>query len=196
MAIERWRPFVSVERWDPFRNMTDIQGEVNRLFDSFLGRPTTSANGSAVRSWAPVLDMRETKDDVVLTFELPGISEKDVSLSITGDLLTVRGERTFNRDSKDEGVRDYFEIGVLAYGNDVHPALGGALAGRVFVPVSAIADNPMRVEDRVQKVSDGVGGLVELAHRLATIPFSADQELDADAEGLRLSVAAGYDPAA
>ena len=105
MAIERWSPFVSMERWDPFRNMNDIQGEVNRLFDSFLGRPTTSANGSAVRSWAPVLDMRETKDDVVLTFELPGVSEKDVSLSITGDLLTVRGERTFNRDSKDEGVR-------------------------------------------------------------------------------------------
>jgi HSP20 family protein len=104
MAIERWRPFVSMERWDPFRNINDIQGEVNRLFDSFLGRPTTSANGSAVRSWAPVLDMRETKDEVVLTFELPGISEKDVSLSITGDLLTVRGERTFNRDSKDEGV--------------------------------------------------------------------------------------------
>jgi HSP20 family protein len=104
MAIERWRPFVSMERWDPFRNMNDIQGEVNRLFDSFLGRPTMSANGSAVRSWTPVLDMRETKDDVVLSFELPGISEKDVSLSITGDLLTVRGERTFNRDSKDEGV--------------------------------------------------------------------------------------------
>ena len=104
MAIERWRPFVSMERWDPFRSMTDIQGEVNRLFDSFLGRPATPANGSAVRTWAPVLDMRETKDDVVLSFELPGISEKDVSLSITGDLLTVRGERTFNRDSKDEGV--------------------------------------------------------------------------------------------
>ena len=104
MAIERWRPFVSMERWDPFRNMTDIQGEVNRLFDSFLGRSTASANGPAVRTWAPVLDMRETKDDLVLSFDLPGVSEKDVSLSITGDLLTVRGERTFNRDAKDESV--------------------------------------------------------------------------------------------
>jgi HSP20 family protein len=103
MAIDRWRPFGSMERWDPFRNMNDIQGEVNRLFDSFLGRPTAS-NGGTMRTWAPVLDMRETKDDLVLSFELPGISEKDVSLSITGDLLTVRGERTFNRDSKDEGV--------------------------------------------------------------------------------------------
>ena len=104
MAIERWRPFVSVERWDPFSNMTDIQGEVNRLFDSFLGRPTASMAGSAVRTWAPVLDMHETKDDLVLSFELPGVSEKDVSLSIMGDLLTVKGERAFNRESKDESV--------------------------------------------------------------------------------------------
>ena len=104
MAIERWRPFVSVERWDPFRNMTDIQGEVNRLFDSVLGRPTASTTGSAVRTWAPVLDMRETEDDLVLSFELPGVTEKDVSLSIMGDLLTVKGERTFNRESKDESV--------------------------------------------------------------------------------------------
>jgi HSP20 family protein len=48
--------------------------------------------------------MHETKDDLVLSFELPGVSEKDVSLSIMGDLLTVRGERNFNRDSKDESV--------------------------------------------------------------------------------------------
>jgi len=41
-----------------------------------------------------------------------------------------------------------------------------------------------------------LGSLVELAHRLATMPFSADQEMDADAEGLRLAIAGGYDPAA
>ena len=101
MAIDRWRPFVAVERWDPFRNMSDMQGEVNRLFDSFLGRPAVSGAGSAVRSWAPVLDMHETENEVVLNFELPGVSEKDVSLSITGDLLTLKGERTVNREFKD-----------------------------------------------------------------------------------------------
>jgi hypothetical protein len=63
--------------------------------------------------------------------------------------------------SKDEGVRNYFDVGVLGYGNDVTPALGGALGGQVFVPVGAIADAPMRVEERAQKVSDGAGGLVE-----------------------------------
>jgi Zn-dependent protease with chaperone function len=41
-----------------------------------------------------------------------------------------------------------------------------------------------------------LGGLVEMTHRVATMPFSVDQELDADAEGLRLAVAGGYNPAA
>jgi len=104
MAIERWRPFVSVERCDPFGNMSDIQGEVNRLFESFLGRPTAAATGSSVSMWAPVLDMHETSDDLVLDFELPGVREKDVSVSITGDLLTVKGERGIGRDVKDEST--------------------------------------------------------------------------------------------
>lgn len=63
--------------------------------------------------------------------------------------------------SKDEGVRHYFDVGVLRYGDRVGPGLGGQLAGKVFVPVSEIAEAPIRVEDRVQKVPDGAGGLVE-----------------------------------
>jgi HSP20 family protein len=102
MAIERWRPFGSVDRWDPLRGVSDIQGEVNRLFDSFFGRPAAVGTGASPRMWMPVLDMHETKDDVVLSFELPGVTEKDISLSITGDLLTLRGDRTFNRDVKDD----------------------------------------------------------------------------------------------
>ena len=104
MAIERWRPFVSIDKWEPFRGMSDIQGEVNRIFDTFLGRPTVSGASSAVRTWAPVFDMHETKDEVVLNFELPGVSDKDVSLSITGDLLTLKGERTVNREFTDENA--------------------------------------------------------------------------------------------
>jgi len=57
-----------------------------------------------VRTWAPVLDMHETENEVVLNFELPGVSEKDVALSITGDLLTLKGERTVNREFKDDNA--------------------------------------------------------------------------------------------
>src|SRR5712692_10218433 len=101
-TMDRWRPYGTVvERWEPFRNLNDIQGEVNRLFDDFFGHPATVVAGA--RMWAPLTDMYETKDDLIVTFELPGIREKDVNVSITGDMLTVKGERRFERDEKDEG---------------------------------------------------------------------------------------------
>jgi len=100
MAIERWRPFaISAERWEPFR---EIQSEMNRLFDGFFGRPTGIATATGSRVWMPVVDMYETKDDLILNFELPGVREKDVSLSITGDLLTVKGERSFDQELKND----------------------------------------------------------------------------------------------
>lgn len=70
------------------------------------------------------------------------------------------------RCAKSEGVRDYFEVGVIGYGGDntegrVAPAFGGALAGREMAPISEIANSPARIEERTKKVSDGAGGLVE-----------------------------------
>ncbi len=103
MAMDRWRPFgmAVMERWEPSRHISDAQSEMNRLFDSFFGRSSTIASGE--RMWAPLADMYETKDDLILTFELPGVQEKKVSVSITGDMLTVKGERSLDRDLKDEG---------------------------------------------------------------------------------------------
>ena len=101
MAIEMWRPFgTTMDRWQPFRNLTDIQTEMNRMFDSVFGHSTAVPAGD--RMWAPLCDLRETKDDLVVTFELPGVSEKDVHVSITGDLLTVKGERRWDGNRKDD----------------------------------------------------------------------------------------------
>lgn len=102
MAMERWRPYgTMLDRWEPFRNLGDIQGEMNRLFDNFFGRPATVTAGE--RMWAPLADMTEGKDEVVVSLELPGVREKDVSVSITGDILTVKGERRFERDLQEAG---------------------------------------------------------------------------------------------
>ena len=101
MAMDRWRPFGGlVERWEPFR-VSDIQGEMNRLFDNFFGQ-APMATAARERMWAPPVDVRENKDNLVLAFEIPGVREKDVTVSITGDLLTVKGERGFDREIKDE----------------------------------------------------------------------------------------------
>ena len=94
MAMERWRPISGpssvVDRWEPFRNLGEIQGEVNRLFDTFAGRPTGRSGSS---TWLPLVDMSETTDDLVVTVEVAGVHEKDIALSITGDMLSIKGER-------------------------------------------------------------------------------------------------------
>lgn len=100
MTLERWRPFATVSRWEPFRELQEIQQEMNRLFDSFFGRPATVS--AAERTWLPLCDMWETKDDLYVTFELPGVREKDIHLTITGDLLTVKGERRWEREQRDD----------------------------------------------------------------------------------------------
>lgn len=101
MAGERWRPFgTSMARWEPLQGLGDIQHEMNRLFDSFFGRPATAQ--AAERLWVPLVDMSETKDDVVVTFELPGLNDKDIALTITGDVLTLRGERKWEHDLRNE----------------------------------------------------------------------------------------------
>ncbi len=94
MAIDRWR------RWEPFRDVVEIQHEVNRLFDSFFGHPATVS--VAERTWVPLCDMQETKDDLCVTLEVPGVREKDVQVAITGDLLTVKGERKWGKELKDD----------------------------------------------------------------------------------------------
>jgi len=95
MALIRFRPFAQ----DLSRDLTDIQTQMNRLFDSFVGQPPSS--GMVERVWAPAADMYETKNEVVIAAELPGLSEKDIHLSITGDLLTIRGERQWGGEVQD-----------------------------------------------------------------------------------------------
>ena len=63
--------------------------------------------------------------------------------------------------AKSEGVRDYYYVGVLGYGSKVGPAFGGSLAGKELAPISEIADNPARVEERTKKVDDGAGGILD-----------------------------------
>ena len=99
MAIVRFRPFNPAV--DPMRDFSEIQTEMNRLFDGFFGRPS-QVGGGMERVWAPSLDMYETKDELVITADLPGLNEKDIHLSITGDMLALRGERRWDQGVKQE----------------------------------------------------------------------------------------------
>ncbi|GIW79925.1 MAG: hypothetical protein KatS3mg105_1732 [Gemmatales bacterium] len=68
--------------------------------------------------------------------------------------------------AKSEGIRDYFHVGVIGYGGSkVAPAFGGTLANRKLVPISEVGHNPLRLEERIRKVDDGAGGLIEQKYK-------------------------------
>ncbi|MBI5166442.1 MAG: Hsp20/alpha crystallin family protein [candidate division NC10 bacterium] len=104
MVLQRWRPrFGSLARWDPFTDILDIQQEMNRLFDSFFGR--TSALSEGV--WAPLVDIYETKEHVVVKAEIPGMKLDDIDITIVGDTLTLKGARKRETEVKEE---NYYRV--------------------------------------------------------------------------------------
>jgi HSP20 family protein len=89
----------SITRWDPFRNLSTLQDQVNRLFESsFQGQP----DQSALTTWAPAVDIYETENELVLKAELPDVEEKDIDIRIENNMLTIRGERKFESKVKEE----------------------------------------------------------------------------------------------
>ena len=87
----------------------------------------------------------------------PGKQKADGLATIINRLL----QNLVLKCAKSEGVRDYYHVGVIGYGDVVGPAFGGALAGKELAPVSAIANLPARIEERKRKTDDGAGGLIE-----------------------------------
>jgi HSP20 family protein len=95
---------MALVRWEPVRELTSLQSEMNRLFNTFFDTPTTGGNGSnAVRRWVPSMDLVETDEHFVLRADLPGLTEADVSIELEDNVLTVSGERKAEHEDKKEG---------------------------------------------------------------------------------------------
>ena len=84
-------------RWEPFRELTSLQGDMNRWLNGFLNGETREA-----RSWVPALDVWETDSDVVYAFDLPGIAEDKISIEVKDDTLTVSAERERTEETSDD----------------------------------------------------------------------------------------------
>lgn len=91
-------------RWEPAREISSLQQEMNRLFSTFFDAPAGGGAASGgVRRWVPAMDLVETDDHFVLRADLPGLSEADVDLSLEENVLTLKGERKVEHESKGEG---------------------------------------------------------------------------------------------
>jgi HSP20 family protein len=106
---ENYRPPVSRESGgDPF--FTFRRG-VDRLFDDFFRTEFPTIRGDDGNGWfsvTPQIDMRETDKEIVVTAELPGVEEKELDVSLMGDILTVKGEKKYEHEEKNDN-RFYHE---------------------------------------------------------------------------------------
>src|SRR3954463_1789316 len=89
---------MAINRWDPFREVVALQNRVNSLFREMNegDSPLTTA------SFVPAVDIYEDPKKVVLKLEVPGIEEKDIDVRVENNTLTVRGERKFEKEEKEE----------------------------------------------------------------------------------------------
>ena len=87
---------MSIVRYDPFRDLRTLQEEVNRLFSTNLTRGF-GEEGIGRGAWNPSVDIYENKDQIVLEAELPGMKQEDFELSVENNVITLRGERQFEK---------------------------------------------------------------------------------------------------
>ena len=90
---------MAITRWDPFRDVIALQNRVNSLFRDFSeggDSPLTTA------SFVPAVDIYEDAQKVVLKLEVPGIEEKDLDVRVENNTLTIKGERKFEKEEKEE----------------------------------------------------------------------------------------------
>lgn len=88
------------ERWDPFDELTTLRNRMDRLWSRM-----TVEDEPALANWSPTADVVETKDDIVIKAELPGIEAKNVDVQIENGVLSIQGERNAEKDTEEKGFR-------------------------------------------------------------------------------------------
>ncbi len=89
----------TLTRWEPFRRATSLQDQVNRLFNDVLER---RGEESSLTAWAPAVDIYETEQELVVKADLPEVDPKDLDIRVENNILTIRGERKFEKKVNEE----------------------------------------------------------------------------------------------
>lgn len=92
---------MAIIRWDPFRDVVTLRDKMNRLFEDAVtarGEEKDMITGS----WSPAVDIYETENELILSAEVPGIAEKDIEVRIEDNTLSIKGERKFEKETREE----------------------------------------------------------------------------------------------
>jgi HSP20 family protein len=113
MAKERQKSEQGLTVWQPFRDLE----EMGRNFEDFFGRPFLPASwrrfSPEEMTWAPAIDVTEQEDKFLIKAELPGVKEEDIGISVSGNSLTIEGEKRTESETKKKG----YYYSEATYGN-------------------------------------------------------------------------------
>ncbi len=87
-----------LSRWEPFRDMLSLRADMDRLFKSLFGEIPEEREGF----WAPVLDIEEDSDNIMVRAEIPGMKKEDIKVSVRNNVLTISGERKQEKEMKNK----------------------------------------------------------------------------------------------
>jgi HSP20 family protein len=86
-------------RWEPSRGVSTLQDQVNRLFNQAF---TKTDEEASLTAWAPAVDIYETEHELVVKADLPEVDPKDLDIRVENNILTIRGERKFEKKVNEE----------------------------------------------------------------------------------------------
>lgn len=96
---------MAITRWDPFRDVFTLQNRLNSLFQEFNRGNENGSDLTTTASFIPPVDVYEDQHKIVLKLEVPGMKESDLDIQLENNVLTVKGERKFEHEEKEENFR-------------------------------------------------------------------------------------------
>ncbi len=93
---------MELAKWNPISDMLTLRNRINRMFDDPLFARAFDKEDIPMSSWNPAVDIYEDDDSFVVNAELPGVKKEDITIDLKDRVLTIRGERTFDNEIKED----------------------------------------------------------------------------------------------
>src|SRR5215472_19334361 len=93
---------MAITRWDPFREVAALQHRMNSLFQDFSRTQGVDGDLPTTAGFVPPVDIYEDDHKIILKLEVPGMKQEDLDVRLENNTLTVRGERKFEKEEKEE----------------------------------------------------------------------------------------------
>lgn len=100
MSLIRWTPSRDLMNWPS--EVVSMRREINRLFDNFFRGGIQDDETFFTSAWTPAVDIAEEENEYLVKVELPGVNKDDVKITLESNILTIRGEKKKEKETKDE----------------------------------------------------------------------------------------------